>query len=115
MALTREFRETVAARVRRDRRFREALFAEALRACLEGDLATGKSMLRDLVNSTVGFEELARATGKPSKSLHRMLGARGNPRSDTFFEIVRVLQRKTRVRLAVRAASRPSASRPPAA
>jgi hypothetical protein len=38
---------------------------------------------------------------KPSKSLHRMLGARGNPSSENFFEIVKVLQRHLHVRLHV--------------
>jgi hypothetical protein len=32
MALTREFKETVAARVQRDARFLEALFTEAINA-----------------------------------------------------------------------------------
>src|SRR4029079_12256315 len=77
MALTRDFRETVMARVRADRRFREALLSEAIEAFLAGEAATGKSMLRDLVNATIGFEELARSTGLPSKSLHRMLAHRG--------------------------------------
>ena len=58
MALTRDFKETVAARARRDPRFREALFTEAINAYLGGNLTTGKAILRDLVNATVGFEEL---------------------------------------------------------
>ena len=36
-------------------------------------------VLRDLVNATIGFEGLAVVMGKPSKSLHRMLSAKGNP------------------------------------
>ena len=52
MALTREFKDTVAARVQRDPRFREALFTEVMNAYLGGDAKTGK-MLRDLVNATV--------------------------------------------------------------
>ena len=59
MALTREFKNTVAARVQRDPRFREALFTEALNAYLAGDTTVGKAILRDLVNATVGFEKLA--------------------------------------------------------
>ena len=80
MALTREFKDTVAARVQRDPRFREALFTEAMNAYLGGDTGTGKSILRDLVNATVGFEELASLLKKPSKSLHRMLAPHGNHR-----------------------------------
>jgi hypothetical protein len=59
--------------------------------------------LRDLVNATIGFENLAAAVQKPSKSLHRMLAPRGNPSTANFFEIVRALQKKTRVRLRVTA------------
>ena len=56
MALTREFKDTIAARVQRDPRFREALFTEAMNAYLGGDTKTGKAILRDLVNATIGFE-----------------------------------------------------------
>ena len=103
MALTRDFRETVMARARTDRRFREALLSEAIEAFLAGDAATGKSMLRDLVNATIGFEELARSTGLPSKSLHRMLAHRGNPSTENFSVIVRALQASAGLRLRVTA------------
>lgn len=105
MALTRSFRETVLARAQRDPRFREAMFTEALDAFFAGDTATGKAILRDLVNATVGFEALARDVRKPSKSLHRMLAPRGNPSTENFFGIVRALQRRARVRLWVTARS----------
>jgi DNA-binding phage protein len=101
MALTREFKNTVAMRAHRDPRFREALFTEALNAYLAGDTAVGKAILRDLVNATVGFEELALTLKKPSKSLHRMLAPRGNPSTENFFGIVSALQKKARVKLRV--------------
>lgn len=101
MALTRGFKNTVVARVQRDSRFREALFTEALNAYLAGDTTTGKAILRDLVNATVGFEALAVALNQPSKSLHRMLGPRGNPSTENFFGIVSALQKKARVKLRV--------------
>ena len=104
MALTRDFTQTIAARARREPRFREALFTEAINAYLAGDTAEGKAMLRDLVNATVGFEGLALEIQKPSKSLHRMLAPRGNPSTDNFFSIVSALQKKTRVKLRVTAA-----------
>ena len=104
MALTRNFKETIAARARRDPRFRQALFTEAINAYLSGHTAEGKAMLRDLVNATVGFEGLAAEIQKPSKSLHRMLAPRGNPSTDNFFTIVGALQKTTRVKLRVTAA-----------
>jgi DNA-binding phage protein len=103
MALTRDFRETILARVQREPRYREALFTEAINAYLAGDTATGKSILRDLVNATVGFEGLAAQIKKPSKSLHRMLAPHGNPSTENFFGIVNALQKKTRVKLRVTA------------
>lgn len=104
MALTREFRETIKARTERDPVFRRALFTEALNAYFAGDEATGKAVLKDLIHATIGFEELARLVGKPSKSLHRMLGPNGSPKAANFFAIVRALQKKVGVRLTVRAA-----------
>ena len=43
MALTKDFKETVLARVQRDGKYREALFTEAINAYLAGDTATGKA------------------------------------------------------------------------
>ena len=103
MTLTRDFRETILARVQREPRYREALFTEAINAYLAGDTVTGKSILRDLVNATVGFEGLAAQIKKPSKSLHRMLAPRGNPSTESFFGIVNALQKKTHVKLRVTA------------
>ena len=103
MALTRDFKLTVVARAQRDPKYRQALFTEAINAYLSGDVRTGKAILRDLVNATVGFEGLAAEVKKPSKSLHRMLAPHGNPSAENFFGIVKALQKKTRMRLRVTA------------
>jgi len=47
MALTQAFKQTVRARVQRDGRYREELFTGAINACLTGDSASGKAMLRE--------------------------------------------------------------------
>ena len=104
MALTRLFRETVYQRAQRDAAFRKALLTEALNAYLSGDEAAGKALLRDVINATVGFERLAADLGKPSKSLHRMLGPGGNPSTANFFAILQVLQKRVGLRLTVKAA-----------
>ena len=103
MALTRDFKLTVAARAQRDPKYRQALFTEALNAYLAGDTRTGKAVLRDLVNATIGFERLAIEVNKPSKSLHRMLAPHGNPTAENLFGIVKALQKKTRLRFRVTA------------
>jgi hypothetical protein len=58
MALTTAFRETVYKRAQRDGAFRKALLTEAVNAYLGGDEATGKAVLRDVINATIGFEPL---------------------------------------------------------
>src|SRR5256885_14486933 len=103
MTLTREFKTTVAARVQGDSRFCEAVFTEALNSYFADHTTVGKAILRDLVNATVGFEELAVTLKKPSKSLHRMLAPRGNPSTENFFSIVTALQKKAHVKLRVTA------------
>ena len=104
VALTRSFRDTVKARLAREPAFQQALLAEAVNTLLEGDLETGKDVLRDFVNGTVGFHELAEETGTPAKSLMRMLGPRGNPTASNLLAIIGALQRRSGITLEVRAA-----------
>lgn len=98
MPLTRDFKETIRARVERDPKFRTALLREGVEAMLAGDVATAKTILRDYINATVGFTDLAAATRIPPKSLMRMLGPAGNPRAGNLFKILSFLQRRERVR-----------------
>lgn len=106
MALTRDFKDTISARVARDSRFRKALLREGVESLLAGDVATAKTILRDYINATVGFTELAEATRIPSKSLMRMLGPSGNPRADNLFEVVSFLQRREGVRFQLKTSTR---------
>mgnify|MGYP006909108924 CR=1 FL=1 len=102
MVLTREFRERVAKRVQRDTRYRRNLLGRAVQALIDSDLARGKALLRDYINATVGFGDLAGLLNKHSKSIHRMLGPKGNPRAENIFAIIKVLQQIDRSRLQVR-------------
>jgi DNA-binding phage protein len=99
MALTQHFKHTVADRAKRDPAFAKALLDEAATLFLNGETQTARLILRDLVNATLGFEALAAETGKPSKSLHRMLSASGNPTMDNLAAILRVLRKRLRVTL----------------
>ena len=47
------------ARRARSRRFAEALLTEAVELLLSGEVETGKAILRDYINATIGFERLA--------------------------------------------------------
>jgi hypothetical protein len=104
MALTRDFKETIRARVKRDPGFRKALLREGIENFLAGDVETGKIILRDFINATVGFTKLSDATRRSAKSLMRMLGPKGNPQARNLFEIVAYLQQAEGVRFEVRSA-----------
>ena len=60
-------------------------------------------ILRDLVNATMGFEQLATLTAKPSKSLHRMLSPTGNPSMDNLAAIFRAIRDRLQVNFEARA------------
>ncbi len=89
-------------RARRDVKFRRALLKEAVEAFLSGELETGKSVLRDYINATITFESLAKSLGKDSKSLHRMLGPKGNPTAENIFAVIKTLQDAEDVHFQVR-------------
>ena len=103
MPLTRDFIDTVRARANHDTDFRRALLTEAVQCLLDGDLPGGRSVLRDYINATIGFDDLAQATGTPSKSLMRMFGSAGNPTAANLFAVLDALQARTGVRLRVQA------------
>ncbi len=102
MALTRNFKATVVQRVQNDSSFAQALLDEAATLFLNGEPETARLILRDLVNATIGFEQLAELTAKPSKSLHRMLSPTGNPSMDNLAAIFRVVRDGLRVSLQAR-------------
>ena len=104
MAITRNFKDTIQARALRDPSFRQGLLTESIENMLSGDTKTGKSLLRDYINATIGFEELAAITSIPSKSLMRMFSPSGNPTANKLFDIIHKLQQKEGVELHIRAA-----------
>lgn len=101
MPLTREFKQTIMADLRKDRDYRAAYLAEAIQAMHDGEFSVGKRMLRDYINATVGFESLSKAVGSPSKSLMRMLGETGNPHADRLFGILSHLKDADRLEVRV--------------
>jgi hypothetical protein len=58
------------------------------------------------INATIGFAALAKATGTPPKSLMRMFGPRENPTAANLFGAIGALQKKTGVRLEVKATAK---------
>lgn len=108
VALTRNFKKTVVARVSRDPKFAKALLDEAATLFLNDEPETARLILRDLVNATLGFEQLADLTDTPSKSLHRMLSPKGNPSMDNLAAIFGAVGSKLKVDLKVHTTDLPN-------
>lgn len=101
MALTRDFRITIRERAQRDPSFRQAMLVEAVNALLQDDLDIAKSILRDYINATIAFEQLAQAVSKNNKSLQRMFSPSGNPTADSLFAVIHALQLAEGIKLTV--------------
>jgi hypothetical protein len=93
VGLTRPFIETVKRRAEKDPKFRAALLSEAVECFLNGDVQIAKTLLRDYVNATMGFEELGRQVHKKPESLMRMLSAKGNPRAVNLSKLLASLRK----------------------
>jgi DNA-binding phage protein len=85
--------------VQKDPAFAQALLDEALTLFVNGEPDSAKLILRDLVNATVGFEQLAQVVHKPSKSLHRMLSVSGNPTMENLSKILLAIKESLHVEI----------------
>jgi DNA-binding phage protein len=103
MPLTRSFKDLVQRHVAADPAFADALLREGIDAMLAGDVDIGKTILRDYIKATVGFEKLGEATGTQPKSLIRMFGPQGNPQARNLFNVLGYLQRRAGIELHVTA------------
>ncbi len=101
MAKTKSFTKLVQAQIRTDRNFAEAPLREGVDALLGGDVDTGKTILRDYIKATVGFEKLGAATDAPPKIMIRMFGPNGNPQAKNLFSVLGYLQKCAGVKLHV--------------
>jgi hypothetical protein len=56
-------------------------------------------MHRDYINATITFPTLAEKLNKSSMPIHRMPGAKGNPRMDSIVSFMKILQDQERIKL----------------
>jgi len=103
MARKRKFSETVREDLKASAEFRRAFLSEAVGCMAAGDVETGKIVLREYINGTLGFTKLGSALGRSPKSLMRMLSPSGNPQARNLFEMVAYLQKREGAVLEVRA------------
>lgn len=92
MGISREFKETVRERAQGHPEFRHALLREALGCIVDGELETGRALLKDYIEASMGFRELEKRTEIPAKILMRMLGPGGDLSAAHLASIMRALQ-----------------------
>lgn len=102
MALTKDFKETVAKRAAEDPEFRHALLLDAINELLTGDLHVAKLLLRDYINASPQFEALAHEMNKNTKSIQRMLGPNGNPTAENLTALLKSVQKLEGIKVEVR-------------
>jgi DNA-binding phage protein len=67
-----------------------------------GNIGAGTALLRDIINVTIGFGQLAKAMGTEPKSLIRMFGPSGNPTAKTLLAVIAHLQAEAGASLEVK-------------
>ncbi len=103
--LTHDYRETIQERIERDSDFAQHLLDEAIALILNDEPKTARLILRDLVNATMGFELLSDKTNTNSKSLHRMLSAKGNPSMNNLTHIIGAIRKNLNVNFEIHSTS----------
>lgn len=96
---------SIKERAIKDPRVVLRLFETIIATYLTCDFTKGKATLRQLIHSTIGFTELSEKMEISSKSLHRMVGPKGNPQTEYFFKILSVLQHESGVQVSGKAQS----------
>lgn len=64
MVLTRDFKTTILERAQADPEFRVGLLIEAAECLLNNEPEVAKTLLRDYVNATIGFQGLVEIMDK---------------------------------------------------
>jgi len=101
MALTREFKDTVMLRAKQDPTFRQELIVEATNAFLDGDVNTGKNLLRNYLNATEALPSIAKELAQDEKSIRRMIGPKGNPTLRNFVNLLGACKKREHLTLHV--------------
>ncbi|WP_223826181.1 hypothetical protein [Spongiibacter pelagi] len=76
----------------KDPEYRKGLLLEALESYLEGDIVVGNSLLRDYLNGTQAFGEVAKDLQIKESGLRRMVSANGNATAKNLFRIFKICQ-----------------------
>lgn len=94
------YKDSMKAMVARNPDIAAEMLEDAINALFAGNLDEGRLLLRQYVNATIGFGELAQRTGKTDKNLIRSLGPNGSPTAANLFQIIQACMKAEGVTIA---------------
>lgn len=97
MSITKNYKSTILTRSKKDKKFCDAMLAEAIAELLSGDVGVGKAILRVYINATITFEVLSKYMEKDRRSIARALSPYGNSRSKSLCMIIHAIQKLKKV------------------
>ncbi|MCY3973663.1 MAG: transcriptional regulator [Candidatus Dadabacteria bacterium] len=91
--MIKPFSETVKETARKSAKFRIGLLNEAVICIAGGEAAVAKILLRDYIDSTIGFKKAAKLMGKEPQAVMRMLRPSGKPSLDNISKLLASLHK----------------------
>ena len=105
---TTSYKDSMKAMVDENPDMATEMLEDAINSLLSGDLDDGRLLLRQYINATLGFQELAKRTGKQDKNLMRSLSATGSPTAANLFQIVQACMKAEGVTVAAHVIKQPT-------
>jgi hypothetical protein len=75
---------------------------------LQGDVGTGRAMLQEYIDATIGFQKLGKLIAKSPDSLMRMFSSNDTLDTHTLFAVIHCLQQQAGLQLEVKAVAKQS-------
>jgi len=94
MALTRDFKETIQARVKSDPKFRRSLFVEAMELYISGDVETGTLSFGIISTRPLALKSLLSRRTNLRKALCVCSAARATHERETSLALSHTFERK---------------------
>ncbi len=107
-SLTRPSWKTLQERIKREPAFGAELLNVMFECLLEGEVGTGRAMLQEYIDATIGFQKLGKLISKSPDSLMQMFTSEESLDAHTLFAVIHCLQQQAGLQLKVKAVAKPS-------
>ena len=102
MPSTRDYKITVAKRLKHDPAFARATFSEALALLILGEPDVVRLTLADLIENTTGFKKIATKVGCKKTVLRELLSPTGAPSMDMLSSIFNAIRMELEIEVEIK-------------